>query len=149
MFDNRVMKIATILIISVNHLNKEWLIILAVSLLENNSWFKKNLIRIHPNKPDSPWSVSRSVMSNSCVFMDCSPPGSSAHGIFQTRILEWVVLSFSKGSSQSRDPTEVSCIAGRFFTIWATREAPKHRFIEEPCIFAWLVSLSGTVFFLV
>ena len=55
--------------------------------------------------------------------MDCSLPGTSVHGIFQARILEWVAIPFSKGSSQPRDRTQVSCIAGRFFTIWATREA--------------------------
>ena len=54
--------------------------------------------------------------------MDCSPPGSSVHAIFQARILEWVAISFSRGSSQPRDRTRVSCTAGRFFTNWATRE---------------------------
>ena len=58
-----------------------------------------------------------------CDPMDCSLPGSSVHGILQGRILEWIAISFSRGSSQSRDRTQVSCIAGRFFTIWATREA--------------------------
>ena len=55
--------------------------------------------------------------------MDCSPPYSSAHGILQARILEWVAIPFFRGSSQPRDQTCVSCTAGRFFTIWATREA--------------------------
>ena len=55
--------------------------------------------------------------------MDCSPPGSSVHGILQARILEWVVISFSRGSSPPINQTWVSCIAGRFFTNWATREA--------------------------
>ena len=55
--------------------------------------------------------------------MGYSPPGSSVHGILQARILEWAAISFSRGSSQSRDGTQVSSIAGRFFTIWATREA--------------------------
>ena len=50
-----------------------------------------------------------------CGPMDYSPPGSSVHGILQTRILEWVAVSFSRGSSQPRDRTRVSCIAGRFF----------------------------------
>ena len=61
--------------------------------------------------------------------MDCSPPGSSVHGIFQVRILEWVAYPFSRGSSWPRDRTQVSHIAGRFFTIWATREAhvPNYR----------------------
>ena len=58
-----------------------------------------------------------------CSSMDCSPPGSSVLGILQARILKWVSVPFSRGSSWPRDQTQVSCIAGRFFTIWATREA--------------------------
>ena len=58
---------------------------------------------------------------------DCSPPGFSVHWILQARILEWVAISFSRGSSWSRDRTWVSWIAGRFFTIWITREVhPGH-----------------------
>ena len=60
-----------------------------------------------------------------CDPVDCSPPGSSVHGILQARILEWVAISFSRGSSQPRDWTQVSCIAGRRFNLWTTREAPK------------------------
>ena len=67
--------------------------------------------------------VSHSVVSDS-LHMDCSPPGPSVHGILQARTLEWVAVSFSERSSRPRDRTWVSCIAGRFFTIWATREAP-------------------------
>ena len=48
--------------------------------------------------------------------MDCSPPGPSVHGIFHVRILEWVAMSSSKGSSLPRNRTHVSCIEGRFFT---------------------------------
>ena len=69
------------------------------------------------------WWYSSEVVSDSCHPMDCSPPGSSAHGILQARKLQWVAISFSKGSSWSRDQTQVSCITGRFFTNWATREA--------------------------
>ena len=54
--------------------------------------------------------------------MDSSQPGSSVHGIFQARILEWVAISFSRGSSWPRVKTQVSCIVGRRFTVWATRE---------------------------
>ena len=54
--------------------------------------------------------------------MDCSPPGSSVYGIFQAGELEWVAISFFRGSSWPRDGTWVSCIAGRHFTFWATRE---------------------------
>ena len=49
--------------------------------------------------------------------MDCSPPGSSVRGILQARILEWFAISFSRGSSSSRDWTQVSCTAGRFFCV--------------------------------
>ena len=58
-----------------------------------------------------------------CNPMDCSPPGSSVHGIFQARILEWVAMPLSRGSSLPRDWTQVSCIADRFFTIWAAQKA--------------------------
>ena len=55
--------------------------------------------------------------------MDCSPPGSSVHGILQARILERVAMPSSRGCSWPRDGTWVSCVAGRFLTVWATREA--------------------------
>ena len=82
-----------------------------------------------------------------CDPMDCSPPGSSIHGIFQARLLEWVAIAFSawtiyivpgipqarilewvafpssRGSSQPTDQTQVPCIAGGFLTSWAIREA--------------------------
>ena len=68
--------------------------------------------------------VCCSVCPTLCEYMDYSPLGSSAHGILQARILEWVAFPFSRdlpfpfsrGSSQPRDQTRVSCIAGRFFT---------------------------------
>ena len=59
--------------------------------------------------------------------MDCSPPGSSVHGILQATVMEWVVIPFSRGSSQPKDQTSVSCIISCIFTIWATRGAPKQR----------------------
>ena len=67
------------------------------------------------------------LVTQSCLtlfdLMNCSPPDSSVHGILQPRILEWVAIPFSRGSSQPRDQTHVSCFPGRFFTIWACREA--------------------------
>ena len=80
-----------------------------------------------------------SLFSSADLFVHCSPvtccfdcclslicvqlfatlmdaPGSSVHGIFQARILEWVAISFSRGSSQPRDQAHIICIAGRFFT---------------------------------
>ena len=77
-------------------------------------------------------------MSHSCDPIDCNLPGSCVHGIFQARILEWVAISFSRGSSQPRNWTQVFCIAGRFFTYWATREeitkwwAPNQKLLYKP-----------------
>ena len=74
----------------------------------------------------SPLSMTESllVVSNSLQAIDRSPPGSSIHGILQARMLECIAVPFSRGSMWFRDWTQVSCTAGRFFTIWATREAP-------------------------
>ena len=66
------------------------------------------------------WSeVSQSCLTL-CDPMDSSLPGSAVHEMFQARILEWAAISFSRGSSQPRDQTWVSCIADRRFTVWAT-----------------------------
>ena len=64
------------------------------------------------------------VMSNSFAnpWTICSLPGSTIHGISQARILEWVAISFFRESSQARDQTHVSCIAGRFFTTEPPRK---------------------------
>ena len=66
-------------------------------------------------------------VAQSCLTLrphePCNPPGSSVHGTL-IGILQWVAIPFSKGSSQPRDWTQVSRIAGEFFTNWATREAP-------------------------
>ena len=60
-----------------------------------------------------------------CDPMDCSPPGSSVHGIIQARILEYVCISSSRASSWHRDKTRVSCIGRWILYSWATWEAPK------------------------
>ena len=65
----------------------------------------------------------------------CSRPGSSVHGISQARILEWVAIPFSRGSYQLRYGTRVSFMAGRFFTLWVTREAlPYNKLYPIPSI---------------
>ena len=73
-------------------------------------------------------SESESEVAQSCPtlcdLVDCSLPGSSVHEILQARILEWVAISFSRGSSQPRGRTQISCIGVRCFNLWATREAP-------------------------
>ena len=82
------------------------------------NWFQ--LVHMNTFKPIT---VARKVDHRClCNPVDCSLPGSSIYGIFQARILEWVVISFSRRSSQPRDWTRVSHIVRRCFTIWATRE---------------------------
>ena len=65
--------------------------------------------------------LNSSTVSDLYDPMDCSLPDSLVYEIFHTRTVEWVAISFSRGSSQPRDRTQVSCIEGRRFTIWATR----------------------------
>ena len=57
-----------------------------------------------------------------CDLLDCSPPGSSVCGILQAGVLEWVAMPLSRGCSQPTNQTWFSHVAGRFFTIWATRK---------------------------
>ena len=79
-----------------------------------------------------------------CNPMDRSPPGSSVHGIFQARIWYWVAISFSRGSSQPRDWTGISCVSciGRqILYCWATWEAPLW-YIPLLNILLWIILLS-------
>ena len=72
--------------------------------------------------------LSHSVVSDSLWFHGLEPARFlSVQGILQTRILEWMAMPSSRGSSQPRDVTQVSCTAGRFFTIWATRETHEYQ----------------------
>ena len=77
-----------------------------------------------------------------CNPMDGSLPGSAVHGIFPARVLEWVAISFSRGSSQPRDWTQVSCIADRRFTVWATYPAPNGKTHTHTCTHDFVNSLS-------
>ena len=92
--------------------------------------FSKHNLNHFTKSPTSPSSLlffrvcvcAKSLQSclNLCNPMDCSPPGSSVHRILQARILEWVAMPSSGGSSQPRDRTQVSHIASGYFIIWAT-----------------------------
>ena len=73
-----------------------------------------------------------------CDPMDCSLPGSSVHGIFQARVPEWIAISFSKGCSQPRDRTQVSCIVDRHFTVWATRQGDIVKIRRTSLVVQWL-----------
>ena len=82
------------------------------------------------NKVFKPSQRCAQVVSTLCDPMDCSPPGSSVHGILQARILEGVAIPFSRGSSQPRDQTQVSNVSytgRRFFTTSTAWEAPSAR----------------------
>ena len=72
------------------------------------------------------WSEIAQSCLTLCDPMDCSLPGSSVHGIFQAMVLEWVAISFSRGSSRPRDRTQVFRIAGRRFTVWAMKESQNY-----------------------
>ena len=73
-----------------------------------------------------------SVLSRSVMSYSLRPHGLyRVYGILQARILEWAAYPFSRGSSQPRKGTGISCIVGRFFTSWATREAPCSQFYRK------------------
>ena len=84
--------------------------------------------RILPFRNMVKTALSESEVTQPCLAvgdpMDCSPPGSSVHGLLQARILKWAAMPFSR-RSWPRDRTWVSCIAGKFFTIWGTRKGWK------------------------
>ena len=72
------------------------------------------------------WKWKKVLVTQSCLTfgdpVECSSPGSSVHGILKRRTVEWVAISYSRGSSWPRDGAWVFCLAGRFFTLWATRD---------------------------
>ena len=83
-----------------------------------------------------------------CKPKDCSPPCSSARGILQAWILEWAAIPFSRGSSRPRDQTQVSCIAGRFFIVWATRDTvrilgPDYSWLEWILLMVAIIQVQG------
>ena len=79
-----------------------------------NLWFP--LVQMAFSLSESESEVAQLCLTL-CDPVDCSPQGSSVHGILQARILEWVAISFSRRSSQPRDQTQVSHIAGRRFNL--------------------------------
>ena len=90
-----------------------------------NSKMHNPLTQNIQSPPDSKVKMKVKSLSRFVTPVDCSLPDSTIHGIFQVRILEWDAISFSRGSSQPRDWTQVSCIANRRFTVWVTSEAYK------------------------
>ena len=76
-----------------------------------------------------------------CDPMNCNPPDSSVHGIFQAKILEWGAIPFSRGLSWHRDPTQDSCIAGWFLIVWVILSKPPNVYSGPWSIFVfdWII----------
>ena len=91
---------------------------------------------------------SESEVAQSCLTLcdpvDCNLLGFSVHGILQARILEWIAISFSRGSSWPKDQTPVSRIGGRCFNLWATREG----FLISPC-YSWELCIQMDIAFII
>ena len=87
------------------------------------------------------------VVSDSLQPLDCSPWSSSFHRIFQAKILEWVAIFSSRGSSWPRDQTHISCIAGRFFTIEQCRKPPKRMCLQDVINIVFIFFLDNSSLF--
>ena len=96
-----------------------------MALFHSFLWLSSILLCIYVK--ERKWKFAQLCLTF-CNPVDYSLPGSSVLGILQARILEWVAVPFSRGSSQPRDQTHVSCIAGRFFTDWPSREVPVYMY---------------------
>ena len=99
-----------------------------------NSHYSNSLFQLIPVYIASMHAQSLRSCLTLCDPMDHSPPGSWVLGILQARILEWVAVPFSRVPPPPKDQTRGSCIAGRFFTIWATREAPVSPPLSGNCL---------------
>ena len=88
----------------------------------------------------------KAKVTQSCLTL-YDPTGYTVHGILQARIQEWVAVPFSRRSSQPRDPTQVSCTAGGFFTSWATRDVNLIFICTGKPKFVWLTLLQYSLYF--
>ena len=100
-----------------------------------------------PKQYTNTWRIREVTQSclTLCDPMDCSLPGSSVHGTFQALVLEWIAISFSKGSSQPRDWTRVSRIVDRCFTVWATNNGDWIKGSQEKPVLSSPGDRKGTV----
>ena len=114
---------------------------------ERASWARGCSLR----KKTSEWVKALVIQAcpTLCDPVDSSPPGSSVHGILQARTLEWVAIPFSRESSQPKGRTPISYITGRFFTVWATREAlwteggPVFVTLKPPSLWSFVAATTG------
>ena len=93
----------------------------AVNLKGNHSWIFIGRTDAEAKAPMCWPSAVKMKVAQSCPTL-CDPMNYTVHGILQARILEWIAVPFSRGSSQPRDWTQVSCFAGKFFTNWTTSD---------------------------
>ena len=115
----------------------------AIGVVESRMWLSDyhsltHSLITHLAEPSEMKVLVTQSCQTLCDHTDCSPPGSSVHGISQARILEWVVILFSRGSPQPRDWTCISHIVSGFFTIWATREAPSRAQMRHKLVKLWI-----------
>ena len=95
--------------------------------MHHQGWRCRSILSpVMPVQTASAYLVAQSCLTL-CDPMDCSPPGLSARGSLQARILEWVAISFSRGSSWPRDRTHISCTGRQILSFWITREAHNTR----------------------
>ena len=98
-------------------------------LCRSNRHLRLSCFNCTPPTQHLPISILKVKVAQSCPTL-CDPMDYTVHGVLQARILEWVAFPFSRGTSQPRNRTRVSCIAGGLFTSWATREVSPHRCIS-------------------
>ena len=102
-----------------------WKIVKEMGIPDHLSCLLRNLYAGQEATAKTRHGTMKVKVSQSCLTL-CDPMDYRGHGILQARILEWVAFPFSRGSSQPRDQTQVSCIAGGIFTSLATREAQEY-----------------------
>ena len=110
-----------------------------------DKWMNKEAVVVHIYNGIL-WTVLVAQLCPTlCEPTNCSPPSFSVHGILQTRILEWISIPFSRRTSKPRDQTLVSCLTGRFFTVWATGKSPTMEFYSaikrnafESILMSWM-----------
>ena len=125
------------------------LVCLFISLESFNNLCIPSILNLHENDGSMPCVCVCVLVTHSCPAlwdtMDCSPPGSSFYGILKARILEWVVIPFSRGSSWPRDWTLVSCTADRLSS--EPPEKPKYASVELFLIHCSVILDGSQMFF--
>ena len=120
----RALRIREAICLDLYHTAGEWQAV-GTTTMTSPWWMKLNTLKKR-KWPNSSFCIIHTLKVKVVQSCLCDPMNYTVLGILQARILEWVAFPFSWGSSQPRDQTQVSRIAGRFFTSWTTRKAPLH-----------------------